>query len=184
MKWRKWNNILHRDLGYFFFGLTVIYAISGLAVNHIQDWNPSYKIEFIESQIEPFSPTDINFDSTAFRILNELGENGFYKSSLFTKHDNFEIFVDGNTISVNPQTGKVLQEKVTSRPFLREFNFLHLNHPKKIWTWVADIYAIGLLLMAITGLFVLRGQKGITGRGAWVTSLGILLPIFFLWLYL
>ncbi len=32
MKWRKWNSIIHRDLGYFLVGLTVIYAISGLFV--------------------------------------------------------------------------------------------------------------------------------------------------------
>ncbi|HQL31599.1 MAG TPA: hypothetical protein PLM67_15390, partial [Thermoanaerobaculales bacterium] len=32
----------HRDVGYFIAGLTVIYAVSGIAVNHIDDWNPSY----------------------------------------------------------------------------------------------------------------------------------------------
>ena len=36
MKWRKWNIIIHRDLGYLCFGLTILYVISGVAVNHIQ----------------------------------------------------------------------------------------------------------------------------------------------------
>ena len=39
MKWRKWNKIIHRDLGYLCFGLTIIYVISGVAVNHIATWN-------------------------------------------------------------------------------------------------------------------------------------------------
>ena len=44
MKWRKLVIATHRDVGYFFAGLTVIYAISGIAVNHIEDWNPNYVI--------------------------------------------------------------------------------------------------------------------------------------------
>ena len=27
MKWRKWNIIIHRDLGYLCFGLTLIYGV-------------------------------------------------------------------------------------------------------------------------------------------------------------
>jgi hypothetical protein len=45
MKWRKWNIIIHRDLGYLCFGLTILYVISGVAVNHIHEWNPTYKID-------------------------------------------------------------------------------------------------------------------------------------------
>ena len=45
MKWRKFNIIIHRDLGYLCFGLTILYVISGVAVNHIHDWNPTYEIE-------------------------------------------------------------------------------------------------------------------------------------------
>ena len=44
MKARKLIIATHRDIGYFFAGLTVLYAISGVAVNHIDDWNPSYVV--------------------------------------------------------------------------------------------------------------------------------------------
>ena len=33
---------MHRDLGYLAVGLTVVYALSGLAVNHIADWDPNF----------------------------------------------------------------------------------------------------------------------------------------------
>ncbi len=82
------------------------------------------------------------------------------------------------------QTGAVLIETVRDRRILREANFLHLNHPKKLWTYFADAYAVALALLAVTGVFVLKGKKGITGRGAWWTGAGVLIPAVFLWLYL
>src|SRR5205085_7811502 len=43
---RKWLRAIHRDVGYIAVGLTFIYALSGIAVNHITDWSdgdPSFK---------------------------------------------------------------------------------------------------------------------------------------------
>ncbi|MDA3778792.1 MAG: peptidase, partial [Bacteroidales bacterium] len=51
MKLRKLNRNIHRDLGYIFFGLTVIYAMSGIALNHLDDWNPNYIINTQEFAI-------------------------------------------------------------------------------------------------------------------------------------
>jgi len=39
------NRSLHRDVGYFCIGLVIIFAVSGIAVNHKDDWNPNYRIE-------------------------------------------------------------------------------------------------------------------------------------------
>jgi hypothetical protein len=42
MKWRKWNRWLHREMGFLFFGMAIIYGISGIALNHgvAKHWNP------------------------------------------------------------------------------------------------------------------------------------------------
>jgi hypothetical protein len=48
---------------------------------------------------------------------------------------------------------------------------------------MADAYALALALLAVTGLFVLRGRNGITGRGAWLTAIGVAVPALFLLLY-
>jgi hypothetical protein len=45
MKWRSWALVIHRDLGYFFTGVIVIYAVSGLAVNHADDWDANFIVE-------------------------------------------------------------------------------------------------------------------------------------------
>ena len=39
VKWRPWLVKWHRDIGYLFAGLTLIYAFSGLAVNHRRHWD-------------------------------------------------------------------------------------------------------------------------------------------------
>ena len=43
---RPWLRAIHRDVGYVAVGLTFVYALSGIAVNHITDWNdgdPSFR---------------------------------------------------------------------------------------------------------------------------------------------
>ncbi len=73
MKLRKLNRVTHRDIGYLITGLTIIYAISGVALNHMHDgnWNPNYIIEKTEIS------TDVKFDdysTTDEMVLNFLDE--------------------------------------------------------------------------------------------------------------
>ena len=184
MNWRRWNNIIHRDLGYLCFGLTIIYVISGIAVNHIQDWNPTYKIEKFQSNIGPvLNQGRLVTDQEVRNILEKLGTDTAFKKTFQPTPDSLKIYQEGNVFDVELLTGNVIHEQAVKRSLLFQVNFLHLNHPKKFWTWFADLYAICLGLLALTGLFVLRGKKGITGRGAWLTVVGFILPLFFLWLY-
>ena len=131
MKWRKWNNIIHRDLGYLCVGLTIIYAISGIAVNHVQDWNPNYVIDREQSRLNPIKIDKTINAELIETILNELGEKRPYRNHFHPDSSSLQIFVEGNTIFVNLTTGQVIQEKIKNRAVLREMNFLHLNHPKK-----------------------------------------------------
>ena len=63
------------------------------------------------------------------------------------------------------------------RFLLRVANWLHLNRGKKAWTYVADTYAAALLFLAFSGLFMLKGSKGIIGRGAVFVLIGIAIPV-------
>jgi len=183
MKWRKWNNIIHRDLGYLCVGLTIIYAVSGVAVNHVQDWNPNYIVEKQEKQIKPILAVDSISVKTVLDILEKLEETSSFKNYFRPDSQTVQIFLERSTIYVNLKTGRVIQETVKDRPILREMNFLHLNHPKRLWTWFADLYAISLALLAITGIFVIKGKKGLKGRGKWLILRGVLFPIIFLLFY-
>lgn len=183
MKWRKWNNVIHRDLGYLCFGLTILYVISGVAVNHIQDWNPTYRIERLSSAVDLSGVDTADNNALALTVLGQLGETAPLKNIFRLDSKTLKIFVVDNNITVDIDKQMVAQEKSNKRALLFQANFLHLNHAKKWWTWFADLYAIALGILAITGLFVLRGKKGLTGRGMWLTGAGLLIPVFFLWLY-
>ena len=41
---RRLNLATHRDLGYFFSSMILVYCISGIALNHVDDWNPDFVI--------------------------------------------------------------------------------------------------------------------------------------------
>ena len=177
-KWRRWNNILHRDLGYFCVALTIIYAVSGIAVNHIHQWNPNHKFERVEKTIEPIEAADR--ETAVALAVTRLELPGPPQNSFRPDPSTLQLFYEGWSVEVDVVEGRAVIERPRPRFLLRDFNFLHLNHPKGLWTWVADAYAALLLLLAVTGMFVLKGKKGFSGRGKWWVLAGLLLPIAFL----
>ncbi|MBD3223426.1 MAG: hypothetical protein GF313_01750 [Caldithrix sp.] len=181
-KWRKWNNILHRDIGYLAVGLTIIYAISGIAVNHIDQWNPNYVIsqETIKIHIPENAKTGRIIDETTRQLNIEVP----VESSFRPEPGRIRIFYTNQyTVDLNTKSGIGTIERVKERFLLYDFNFLHLNYAKKLWTYAADVYAVALLFLAVSGLFVLKGRKGFKGRGKWLTAIGIILPVIFLIIY-
>lgn len=181
MSWRRWNYLLHRDIGFLCIGLTLLYAISGVAVNHIKEWNPSYSVERVETNIGPISG-DPAEAATVRIILARLGESGKLENSYRPDRSSLQLFVEGRSITVDLASGQVVHDRAVPRPVLREMNFLHLNHPKKAWTWFADLYAVALAFLAVSGLLMIRRKT--MRRGLVLTGIGILLPVFFLILYL
>lgn len=183
MKWRKTIRALHRDVGYLAVALTVIYAISGIAVNHINDWNPNYIIDRTTATFEPVDSAVAVDSALAVSIAALVGVEDEIASFFRPDPETFDIFFESATISAKPFEGTAEVEQVKSRPVFRETNYLHLNHPKKLWTWVADLFAVALAFLAITGLFMIKGKNGIKGRGAWMTAIGVLIPVVFWLIY-
>lgn len=186
MNLRKWNRWLHRELGYIFFGMTIVYGISGIALNHrvTRHWNPNIISRSAQFAIQP--GLDKNDIDKAFvkDILETQNETDSYKQYYFPSTTQLMIYLKGGHISVDLETGEGYLVKVRNRPFFREMNYLHYNKPKKAWTWFSDIFALALILLAITGLFIVKGKKGITGEGAILTIIGVLIPLIFLAYYL
>ncbi len=177
MTWRRLNSLLHRDIGFISIGLTLIYAISGLAVNHINEWNPSYRVETVSSRIEPLPGFVDKAEEAIPIILEQLGEKKSFDSSFRPDPESVRIFIQGRSIQANLVTGEVIHDKAVPRPVLYEFNALHLNRPKKLWTFVADIYAMALALLAITGLLMFRDKSWLRSRGFWLVVAGFAIPL-------
>ena len=179
-KWRKWNKAVHRDCGYFFFGMVVIYSLSGIAINHLHDWNPNYTVVSEEFEIDP--PTSKPSKAELKKIIEPLNEAENYKSHYFPNDEYVKIFIKDGTIYINLVSGNGLVEKTLRRPLFREVNYLHYN-PIKYWTWFSDIFAGALIMLGLTGLFIPRGSNGISKRGAWLAILGIIIPVIYLFIY-
>jgi uncharacterized protein len=182
MNFRKINRVFHRDLGYFFAGMVLIYSISGIALNHLHQWNPNYIISKIDFKAQLPSDT-----SEITKLLIEQKVNEFVQSPIlsyyYPKQSTLKAFVKNGTITFNLETGEALIEKVQRRPIFSQLNFLHYNNPRSWWTAFSDIFAVGLIIITITGLFIIKGKNGITRRGAILVAAGIVLPLLALILY-
>jgi uncharacterized protein len=181
-KWRKWNRVIHRDFGYFFFAMTVIYSLSGIAINHLNDWNPNYIITVSDFQADiPQQAEEIN-KSAVLKMLSKLEEEKNYKKHYFPKSNQLKVFLDGGNIVVDLDSGNGTIEKINRRPVFHPVNYLHYN-PGKWWTLFSDVFAGALIIIAITGLLILKGKNGITNRGAILTIIGLIIPVIFLILF-
>ena len=184
IKWRKINRVIHRDLGYFFTGMILIYALSGIALNHRSQWNPNYIVN--QQYLKVSIPGELvsNESHAVEEIVKASGVEMEYKNHYFPAKSTLKIFFKGgSSIVVDLQTGEATIETIKKRPLFNEINFLHYN-PGKLWLWFSDGFAVALALLALSGLFILKGKNGITRRGAWLTAAGLLIPLILLLAYL
>ena len=176
---RKWSRILHRDIGYYFISTSLLYGLSGIALNHLHDWNPSYSVEIQEVNTELDLSKGVN-QSQIERFVESAGNNLTYKSHYYPQDTILKVFLKGgSTIVLNTNTGAGQAEFLTKRPIFYEVNYLHYN-PNAWWMWFSDLYAAALIFLALTSFFIVKGKKGAWGRGGIYIAIGILIPIVFL----
>ena len=183
MTLRKLIRVLHRDLGYFFFGLSIIYAVSGIALNHLRDFNPNYSIKYYNLEVPaPVNADDIN-EAWVKTLLTDYDIKRDYKQFYFPADSLVKIFLKNGNLTINMNDGAGLLETIDKRPILNQMNFLHYN-PGVWWKWFSDIFCIAWIIISVTGLFIIKsGKHSIKRRGALWTIAGIVVPILFLIFY-
>lgn len=176
MRWRHLFRVVHRDIGYVCVALILAYGLSGIAVNHIEDWNPNYK--FAQRSVE-IGPLTGSIDEQAKQVIAKLELDPREVRGHFAESaTQLRVFLgEGQEAVVDPQTGKGSLKTVTTRAVLFEVNSLHLNNLKGAWTYVADVFAIALMILALTGAVMMKGDRGITGRGKYFIGAGLAIPI-------
>lgn len=173
-RWRGWLRAIHRDIGYLAVGFTIIYALSGLAINHVADWDSNFKSYSRESHIAPIA-SDVSDDDAIATAEKALGVSN--PRETLRAGDEIHLDWDNRHIVVYGDSGLVVDQGRESRFFFRVANWLHYNRGKKAWTYVADAYAVLLLYLAISGIFMIKGRLGLRWRGTILVSLGIAVPI-------
>lgn len=181
VSWRRWNAVIHRDLGYLAVGLTVVYAVSGIAVNHSGAWNPNYIVEKVERRFPPIQAE--GREALISALVPALGLPGPPRETVRADRETITLFYEGMVVEARPAAGVAVLDSTRDRPVFRGLNSLHLNNLKGAWTWIADTYAVVLILLAMTGLFILRGKAGLAGRGKWLVLAGTTIPLIALAIY-
>ncbi len=182
LNWYRINRNLHRDIGYLCIGFTLVFAISGIAVNHIRDWNPNYSIvkkTAIEPKLIHIDNEDeiIDLMLTSFKIINSV------KANYWASEHEFKVFLtDGSNLNANLTNGEIELELITERKLLKNINSLHLNEAKAAWVIFSDAYAIMLIFLAISALFMVKGKHSPWGRKGGLVLLGFAIPLFFMFL--
>lgn len=174
-KIRKLNIAMHRDLGYFFSGLIIIYCLSGIALNHIEDWNPDF---IIEKKTIHFAGnyTTGGITRETLALFDKMVDESRHKIYDIPTSDQVKIYYNEATLHLNFSTHTGIYEKISRRPVFYQVNILHKNSLKG-WRWASDIFAAMLVIITVSGLFVLKGKKGFSMRGKWLFLAGIVPPV-------
>lgn len=182
---RKWSRVIHRDLSFFFSGVILVYAISGILLNHKRDFNADYAIErheFVVSGTLPLQSSDFSEQRVRQELLAPYGEAKNYTKHYFPEDNQLKVFLKGgSSLVVDLQTGKALYESVRKRPVFGQLNRLHYN-PNRWWTIFSDIFAVSLILITLTGVVMNKGRNGLWGRGGVELIVGIIVPLLFIFL--
>lgn len=198
MPWRRWLFSLHRDVGFLCLGLTLVYAISGVAVNHRHHWDYNRSTSIQTHSIG--QPAQLLADHRAKaagelarerqealveRIRLALHRPARPRKAFWRGPDRLSLFfgaADSDVVDYSPAKGVAEWTRRRERPVLRQLNFLHLNERPGPWTYLADLYAVALAFLAISGVLIVRGRRGLRGRGGLLLLVGVAIPLLALWL--
>lgn len=167
----RWLRIIHRDLGYLMVGICLVYGVSGMLLNHMHGKDPAYKTT---EHILAF-PSGMDRESLA-REWNAKEGLPSLKNAMSIDENHVRLMLDGGIGVYNSVDGRVDYEVHKKNHFVYWINKLHYNKVHG-WSIMANIFAVSLIFFALSGLFMVRGKKGISGRGKWFLLIGLLIPI-------
>jgi len=173
-RWRAWLRAIHRDVGYLAVGFTVIYALSGIAMNHIADWDPNFHATEVSRPIAPIAD-EVSDADAAKQIATAAGMTGKIEDTYRAGDEVRLTMADGTKVTAIGATLTIQHRR--DRFFFRVADWLHATRGKAAWKYIADAYAVLLLYLAISGVFMIKGRLGLRWRGATLIAVGLAAPI-------
>ena len=168
----RWIRIIHRDLGFLMVGISLVYAVSGITLNHIKDTDPAFETTEVELQIEKGLTAETLPEACRKANMPNI------KRTMPMNEDHFQLLLEGGIGVYNVSTGELNYEVHRINELIFWINRMHYNRLNG-WHPIADCFAIALIFFAISGLFMVKGKKGIAGSGKWLLLIGLLIPLLY-----
>lgn len=172
---------LHRDLGYFYIGLIISFAFSGILMNHREDWHPEkYTVETKAIEVQLPEEDKIN-EKFAENLGKQLGiDDKFRRHNV--KKGTFKISFEKHDVEIDMKTGKGEIVAFNKTPFISQTMKLHKN-TSNWWIYYSDIFGISLITIAITGAIMIPAGKFTFKRRGWKLAVaGLVFPLLILFL--
>lgn len=178
-QWVRW---LHIYLSMFAFGATLLFAVTGLTLNHA-DWfeagDPS--VQVIEGKLDAVK---LRGEVDKLAIVEELrakhGLKGMVKEFSVDDHECFVLW-KGPGYSADVVIDRELTNytgEVANRSWVAVIDDLHKGRDSgPVWSFLIDVAAVSLTVMSITGLWLLFYLKKRRRNGLIVAAVGGMLVV-------
>jgi hypothetical protein len=153
---------LHRDIGFFVIGLTIIYGLSGIVLLY-RDTDLLKSERQVEQKLEP----NIN--------ESELGRALHMRNFEVVKTEGEVVFFKNGTY--NKATGVAQYRSKELPAILNKFNNFHKTSNRK-WVHLAGVvYAVMLLFLAISSFWMFKPKSKMFSRGLIFAGIGLVCAI-------
>ncbi|WP_319228032.1 PepSY-associated TM helix domain-containing protein [Draconibacterium orientale] len=93
-----------------------------------------------------------------------------YKKHYVDNDGDIKVFIANGEVIIYPGSGEGRMRYLQRRPLIFGMNKLHRATLGTAWKWVSDTMAVILLFVAVSGLFILKGKRGLATLGMVVNS--------------
>jgi hypothetical protein len=170
---------LHRDLGYFYIGLIISFALSGILMNHRDSFHAEkYTTESKLVVVKVPQENEIN-DAYAEELGKKLGIDDKFRRQKVDDRT-LRISFEKNDVAIDMKSGKGEITTFIKTPIISSMMKLHKN-TSNWWIYYGDIFGISLITIAITGAIMIPAGKFTFKQRGWKLALaGIIVPLLIL----
>ncbi len=167
---------LHRDLGYFYIGLIISFALSGILMNHRDSFHAEkYTVETRKITVKIPANAAIT-EEYADSLGKQLGiEDKIRRHKV--DEGKLKISFEKNDLEIDLKSGKGEITTFIKTPIISSMIKLHKN-TSNWWIYYGDIFGLSLITIAITGAIMIpAGKFSFKSRGWKLALAGIIIPL-------
>jgi hypothetical protein len=167
---------LHRDLGYFYIGLIISFALSGILMNHRDQFHAEkYNVETKNIEVK-LPKKEVITEDFAKNIIKKFDVADTYRKHKI-KGETLRISFKNTDVEVDLNTGKGELTTYNKTPIISQMIKLHKS-TSNWWIYYGDIFGLSLITIAITGAIMIpAGKFSFKNRGWKLALAGVIIPL-------